>query len=427
MSKKISSLILALLIAVHLSGCSHQASSPEASSSATPEPTLVESNSNEPEEKEQDLEAAPSQDHNGEVIDENIDEDTDEEKTVYVSAYRLSVRADSDLQSDLLGSLARGETVKVMKEVIKEEATWYQIQFENAESNNEGWILAQYTVKDMSEIATDSRPFNDEGMNDYFTSSTLFDDNTIVAYYGHPSSETMGIVGRHSKEELIDLLKEVTAEYDAVNGNKGAIPAIYLVYGTVQPEGRIFKMKSDLVMSYIEAAYENGVLIYLDHQIGRSSPIDALNEILPFLQYPNVHLALDPEWRTDKPMKELGHLTGAELNKLQETMRDYIIANDIQGKRQLVFHQFRDSMIRDAASVSVQYDPVLLVHCTSGWGSPDSKKATHARNAKASNIPYKGFKLWYFYKPEVTHYDNPILTPEQVLNLDPQPGLVIYQ
>jgi hypothetical protein len=422
MSKKILSLMLALIIVANLYGCNQSASSPEISSYTPPEPTAVEVIPTE-----QPSEAPPSQDPNEVVIDEAIDEEPPKDITVYVSAYRLSVRADSDLQSTLLGSLSRGDAVKVINEVIKEETTWYQIQIENADNPLDGWILAEYTVQDMNELDASTEPFSDKGMNDYFTSSTLFDDNTIVAYYGHPSSETMGIVGRHSKEELIDLLKEVSDEYDAVNGNKGVVPAIYLVYGTVQPGGIIFKMKSDLVMSYIEEAYKNGVLIYLDHQIGKNSPIDALNEILPFLKYPNVHLALDPEWRTDKPMKELGHLTGTELNKIQETMRDYIISSDIPGKRQFVFHQFRDSMIRDVASVSVEYDPVLLVHCTSGWGSPDSKIATHTRNAKATNIPYKGFKLWYFFKPEVLHYDNPILTPEQVLNLDPQPGLVIYQ
>lgn len=419
MLKKIFTLILAMLIVANFSGCTQSARSPEASSSIPPEPTTVisnEMNQDKTEEPTSEIDSSP----------DKTDEAITEEKKVYIGAYKLSVREESKLQSNLLGSLSKGEAVKVIEEVTNDEATWYKIYFENAENNNEGWILSQYTVNEMDELTTTSMPFNDKALNDYFTSPTLFDDNIIVAYYGHPSSETMGIVGRHSKEELISLLQKVSEEYDSLNGNKGVIPAIYLVYGTVQPEGKIFKMKSDLVMSYIEAAYENGMLIYLDHQIGKYSPIDALNELLPFLKYPNVHLALDPEWRTAKPMKEVGYLTGSELNEIQEVMREYILSNEIQGKRQFVFHQFKESMIRDISTASSQYDPVLLVHNTSGWGSPDSKIATHARNAKATNIPYKGFKLWYFYKPEV-HFDNPLMTPEQVLNLDPKPGLIIYQ
>ena len=356
------------------------------------------------------------------------DTENTHEKVVFIGASKLNVRADSHGKSEVLGSLAKGREVKVIEEVKNGETTWYKIQFRNSEHNNEGWILSQYTVKDINELLTSPNLFDDKDMNDYFTSPTLFDDNTVIAYYGHPNSKIMGIVGRHSKEEIISMVKKTSKKYDSQNGNKGVVPAIYLVYGTAQPGGEIITMNFDMVMSYIESAYKNGVLIYLDHQIGRYSPIDAMNELLPFLKYPNVHLALDPEWRTDRPMKEVGHLTADELNEIQKTMREYIISKDIRGKRQLVFHQFLDKMVHDITAVSSDYDPVLLVHNTSGWGPPSLKIATHTRNAKAINIPYKGFKLWYFYSnsPGV-HYDNPLMTPEQVLNLDPKPGLIIYQ
>ena len=44
------------------------------------------------------------------------------------------------------------------------------------------------------------------------------------------------------------------------------------------------------------------------------------------------------------------------------------------------------------------------------------------------NIPYKGFKLWYYYSSKHgVHYDRPLMTPSQVLSLNPEPGLIIYQ
>ena len=400
-----------LVFAVSLTGCGQQEK-------------LVQSDSNLDKSAQVATEGKEniSKEETGKDITENTDE-----KVVFISTSKLNVRSDSNAQSEVLGSLVKGKEVKVIDEVKHEETTWYKIQFQNAE-NNEGWILSQYTVKDINVLLASPTLFEDKDINDYFTSPTLFDDNTIIAYYGHPNSKIMGIVGRHSKEKLIPLLQKTTERYDSLNGNKSVIPAIYLVYGTVQPGGEILRINFDLVMSYIESAYKNGVLIYLDHQIGKYSPVDAINELLPFLKYPNVHLALDPEWRTDKPMKEVGYLTAAELNEVQKTMREYIISNEIQGKRQLVFHQFLDKMIQNITAVSSNYDPVLLVHNTSGWGSPDLKIATHTRNAKAINIPYKGFKLWYFYssKPGV-HFDDPLMTPEQVLDLNPKPGLIIYQ
>ncbi len=265
-------------------------------------------------------------------------------------------------------------------------------------------------------------------LNDMYLSPTIFEDNHIVAFYGHPKSRIMGIVGRCSITELAELLKEQASSYDSLHDGKGVLPAIYLIYGTCQPGGEINIIDRKLVDKYIKFALENGFLIYLDHQIGKYPVDHALNQLLPYLKYPNVHLAIDVEWRTTRPMREIGSISAGELNAAQKKMRDYMAANRIQGKRQFVIHQFQSKMIRNIKEVKSDYDPVLLVHATSGWGSPDSKISTHNRNALAVNIPYKGFKLWYYYtsKPGV-HFDRPLMTPRQVMSLNPEPGLIIYQ
>ncbi|MDQ0257071.1 hypothetical protein J2S74_004516 [Evansella vedderi] len=192
-----------------------------------------------------------------------------------------------------LGIITKGKQVKVLEEVQDGEDDWLNIQVGSGDNTIEGWVLTRFTVRDSREFLSDPSLFEDEEMNDFFTSPTLFEDNTVVAYYGHPNSRLMGIVGRHSVQELIPLLEKTAEKYETVNGDKGVIPAIYLIYGTVQPGGEIGRMNFDQMMSYVEETYKNGVLVYLDHQMGKYHPIDALNEILPFLRYPNVHLALD--------------------------------------------------------------------------------------------------------------------------------------
>lgn len=265
-------------------------------------------------------------------------------------------------------------------------------------------------------------------LNSMFLSPSIFEENHVVAYYGHPKSKIMGIVGRYKIPELAELLKEQADSYEKLYENKGVLPAFYLIYGTCQPGGEINIIDKKLLDSYIEFALANGFLVYLDHQIGRYTVGQALNELLPYLKYPNVHLALDPEWRTTRPMREVGSITGKELNEAQQKMKDYMTANNIRGKRQLVVHQFQSKMIRDIKEARSTFEPVILVHATSGWGSPESKISTHSRNAHAVNIPYKGFKLWYYYSNKHgVHYDRPLMTPRQVLNLDPEPGLIIYQ
>lgn len=263
---------------------------------------------------------------------------------------------------------------------------------------------------------------------EHFVKPDLFDKNHILAYYGHPKSKIMGIVGRHSKEELARKLKAKAEVFKKISGEKGVIPALYLIYATCQPKGEILRMKQEMVESYIKFSLDNGFLVYLDHQIGKHKPETAFKELLPFLKYPNVHLAIDVEWRTDKPMKKIGYITAFELNKLQEMMRDYMTEHQIPGKRQLVFHQFKPQMVVNIESVKASYDPVILIHATSGWGPPSLKRSTHAKNAKVNNIPNKAFKLWYYFSDKKgVHYDQPLMSPGEVLALVPQPSLIIYQ
>lgn len=265
-------------------------------------------------------------------------------------------------------------------------------------------------------------------LGERFLSPTIFKDNHIVAYYGHPQSKIMGIVGRHPVNELGEMLKDAAASYDRVNGDKGVMPAIYLIYGTCQPGGEINRINKKLLDLYIEYTMANGMLLYLDHQIGKYRLEEAIGELLPYLKYPHVHLAFDPEWHTTRPMREIGHVTAAEVNSAQKLMKDYMLKNGIPGKRQLVFHQFQSKMLRDREQVYAKFDPVILVHATSGWGPPGNKISTHDRNALTVNIPDKGFKLWYYYSSKKgVHFDSPLMTPEQVLSLRPEPGLIIYQ
>lgn len=249
----------------------------------------------------------------------------------------------------------------------------------------------------------------------------------IMAFYGHPNAASMGIIGQYSLEDLEPLLNEFAAQYDEANGSRGVIPALYLIYGTCWPEGEIGYLNSKTIKKYIDFAAERGWLVFLDHQIGKNSVEYATKELLPFLAYPNVHLALDPEWRTTKPMKVIGSVRADEVNMAQKMIQDYLIANNLPGKRMLVIHQFKPWMISQRSNVQSNFERVNLIHCADGFGSPGQKKDSYAMNAEAQNIPLKSFKL--FTKPAIAGagYDSPIMTPKEVLALEPRPYLIMLQ
>jgi hypothetical protein len=168
-------------------------------------------------------------------------------------------------------------------------------------------------------------------------------------------------------------------------------------------------------------------LVFIDHQIGRYDPVDALKRMLPYLRYSNVHLALDPEWRTTKPMMEIGTVTAEEINRAQQVMEDYILEHQIPGERMLVIHQFNWRMIQDREKVKAGFDRVRLVHCADGFGSPSLKRQSYAYNAQAENMPIKGFKLFYNFNIPGAGYDEPILSPREVFALKPRPYVIMYQ
>jgi len=252
-------------------------------------------------------------------------------------------------------------------------------------------------------------------------------NNDILAYYGHPDSRNMGILGRHSIEELDRLLTALTAEYESVNGGRKVRKAFYIIYGTVWPKGEIGIIGDNLLMQYIEYGMKNDILVFIDHQIGRYDPIDSLKKMLPYLRYPNVHLALDPEWRTKRPMANIGSMNAEEINTAQQVMENYLIDNNIPGERMFVIHQFQYTMIKDRSQVKSNFNRVRLIHCADGFGPPEVKRDSYNYNALASNMPIKAFKLFYNFGIPGAGYDYPLMSPKDVYKLNPRPYLIMYQ
>jgi hypothetical protein len=278
---------------------------------------------------------------------------------------------------------------------------------------------APYWVPAQSEITRETPPEE--------TGRSILLNNDILAFYGHPLSRRMGILGRYPIEELDARLGDLAEEYKTANEGRGVRKAFYIIYGTVWPKGEIGIIREEILQQYIQYSLEKDILVFIDHQIGRYEPAEALKKLLPYLRYPNVHLALDPEWRTTKPMEEIGTVTADEINEVQQIMSDYMREQNIPGERMLVIHQFNWRMIREREKIAANYPGVQLIHCADGFGNPAIKRDSYAYNALALNMPVKGFKLFYNFDIPGAGYDSPLMSPAEVFSLNPRPYLIIYQ
>jgi hypothetical protein len=175
------------------------------------------------------------------------------------------------------------------------------------------------------------------------------------------------------------------------------------------------------VMRYIELTREHDMVLFLDLQIGRSSVAAELPRVLPFLRYPNVHLALDPEFAVNAgqvPGVALGSMAPADINAAQAALQRLVKQEQLPPKV-LVVHQFHESMIRDGEAIQ-SFAGVDLVLDVDGFGPAATKAAIYETFATRPYSRRPAIKLFFRQDPD-------LMTERQVLSLKPAPALVIYQ
>ena len=251
-------------------------------------------------------------------------------------------------------------------------------------------------------------------------------DHRIVSFYGTPLAPGLGVLGEQGPQQTVERLRAQADAYAALSPERTVVPALHLIYAIAQSEpgasGLYLNRTSDaIVEEYIQLARDNGLLLFLDIQMGRSTIEREVSNVAGFLAQPHVHLALDPEFAWGPgvtPVEEIGYLSAAQIDQAQAMLGEIAAEHDLPSKI-LVVHQFRFGMIRDKASISA-VARVELVIDMDGFGPPATKLATYDAVITGDNVRFPGIKLFY-------DHDRPLLSPEDVLALEPQPVVVIYQ
>jgi hypothetical protein len=255
---------------------------------------------------------------------------------------------------------------------------------------------------------------------------SLVQDQSIVAYYGTPKQPDMGILGEHDAETLAWLLSARAARFDALNGDAHVKPALHLVYGVAQPEagrdGLHLRYVDDrTVRQYLDLARRNGFALIIDLQIGHSDALTEAEKVLPFLNEPDVHLALDPEFALAgiaRPGQQIGELRAADINAVQDLLAR-VAAEQGLPRKTLVVHQFEESMLPDASGIE-RRDDVDLIIDMDGFGRAEIKEARYGMYGAADYAPFGGIKLFLQHDPD-------LMTEQQLLDLEPQPVFFLYQ
>lgn len=259
---------------------------------------------------------------------------------------------------------------------------------------------------------------------------SILPDERIVAFYGSPRSDRMGILGELPPDEMLAQLDREVAAWESADPDTPVQPALHMiaVMATGDPgdDGKYrMRMPSSAIEDVISWAERGNAIVILDIQPGKAPVAEELARLLPYLRRPDVHLALDPEWRMEGegiPGQRIGSMRAAEVNYAIDELAKLVEEEGLPPKV-LVVHRFTAAMLPDAQNI--RQDPrVQLVINMDGWGPPSTKIGSYRSHVAPTTIPYKGFKL--FYRNDRRNGSH-MMTPQEVLALSPRPIYVQYQ
>lgn len=253
----------------------------------------------------------------------------------------------------------------------------------------------------------------------------------IVAYYGNPQSKRMGALGEYQKDDMLRRLKGEVVRWEKADPTTPVQPALHLIAVVAQGEpgkaGKYRMIMPDAIVNQVYGwAREANALLFIDIQTGH----DDIRTILPrfewLLKNPDVHLGIDPEFNLiksgKKPGSKIGTYDAADINYATGYLKDLVKKYNIPPKV-LTVHRFTRNGVTNYRSIVLRPE-VQIVMNMDGWGASWLKRDSYKDYVVAEPVQYTGFKLFYHND---TKKGDPLLTPQEVLRLNPKPLYIQYQ
>jgi hypothetical protein len=264
-------------------------------------------------------------------------------------------------------------------------------------------------------------------------SGAVLPHRRIVAYYGNPRSKKMGVLGEYPEQQMLSMLDETVAMWRKADPSTPVIPAIHLVavvaQGSAGPDGR-WRRREDpqtIERAYAWAQSRQG-LLFVDIQAGRSTLQHELPPLLKYLERPDVHLGIDPEFYMHykregiRPSAKVGQMMSSDVNYVIGAL-DTVVREKNLPPKVVVVHRFRADMLPDAENIKPTPRVQVVMHMD-GWGPAWLKFDSYKDYIVHHPVAFTGFKLFYRHD---TKSGDPILTPTELLRLLPPPLYVQYQ
>lgn len=264
----------------------------------------------------------------------------------------------------------------------------------------------------------------------YPDARAIFPFKRVIAFYGNLYSKRMGILGELEPEQMLEKLQGEVAKWQEADSSIEVVPALHYIAITAQSlpgKGGKYRLRMPFhqIDSVINMAKKINALVFIDIQVGFSTLQEEMPEFLPYLQMPNVHFGIDPEFsmKTDlTPGKIVGSFDAADINYATEYLASLVKEFKLPPKI-LVIHRFTQGMVKNYDQIKIRPE-VQIVMDMDGWGGKAKKLNTYKQYIHKEPVQFTGFKI--FYKND-TKSGDALLTPQDLLALQPQPVYIQYQ
>jgi hypothetical protein len=253
----------------------------------------------------------------------------------------------------------------------------------------------------------------------------------IVAYYGNPQSKRMGALGEFPKDEMLKRLKGEVQKWEKADPSLPVQPALHLIAVVAQGDpGKAGKYRMIMPDKIVEQVYgwakEANALLFIDIQTGH----DNIRTVLPrfewILKNPDVHLGIDPEFNLissgKKPGSKIGTYDAADINYASGFLQGLVKKYNLPPKVFTV-HRFTRNGVTNSKNIQLRPEVQIVMHMD-GWGAPWLKRDSYKDYIVAEPVQYTGFKLFYHND---TKKGDPLMTPQDLLKLNPKPLYIQYQ
>ena len=253
----------------------------------------------------------------------------------------------------------------------------------------------------------------------------------VIAYYGNLYSTKMGVLGEYQEDIMLNKLKGEVEKWTSADPEIPAIPALHYIAVTAQGSpgeaGKYrLRMPDKEIDKVIAMAEKIDAIVFLDIQVGLSNLQSEIPVFEKYLKMPQVHLGIDAEFSMKtgaRPGTVVGTFDAQDINYATNYLAKLVKENNLPPKI-LIVHRYTQKMITNYQNIK-PLPEVQVVMNMDGWGGQAKKKNTYKQFVYKEPVQFAGFKL--FYKNDIKEPNTVVMSPTDVLKLNPQPIYIQYQ